>query len=64
MNLEALPEGSSWTPTDTTSIFALWLLLAFTIYFVVSKTLRGFYKKSEKEIADNENLIERKTERI
>jgi hypothetical protein len=42
---------------DSATIFGLWALLAFTIYFIVNKSLRGFYKKSEEKIQEHESLI-------
>jgi F0F1-type ATP synthase membrane subunit b/b' len=70
MNLEAqapaseslAPVSESFTQIDTVTIIALWLLLAAIVYFVFTKTLKGFFKKSEEKIADSENFTERLTQ--
>jgi len=50
MNLEASIQEALPEEMNTVTIIILWALLAMTIYFVGNKTLRGFYKKSEKKI--------------
>ena len=64
MNLEASIQETIPKDMDTYTILALWAVLALTIYFVTTKSLRGFYKKSEKSIKEHESLIAESTDRI
>ena len=44
---------------STATIITLWALLVIVVYFVVNKTLRGFYKKSERKIEEHSLITQR-----
>ena len=62
MNLEASIQESIPDEMSTATIITLWALLVIVVYFVVNKTLRGFYKKSERKIEEHSLITQRNAE--
>ena len=60
MNLEATIQNAIPEEMNTATIISLWALIAIIIYFVVNKTLRGFYKRTEKKTYENYSFVAQK----
>jgi len=51
MHVPDFQEYKEMSTSEDIAVIFLWIVLATTVYFVFNKTLRGFFKRTEKQVA-------------